>query len=108
MKEQARFGFGDRDFRVGRIGAEFGDAEVDKVGGFFFDGAFEIKVGFIGGPLKDAKTDAEAGDARRNTEVPDFEDFLVEKIGDEIAAGRDLDSAGVCFERGDFLVVLGE
>jgi hypothetical protein len=44
VEEHAGFGFEDGDFRVRRVGAEFGDAEGDEVGGFFFDGAFEIDL----------------------------------------------------------------
>jgi len=40
VEEHAGLGFEDGDLGVGRIGAEFGDAKADEVGGFFFDGAF--------------------------------------------------------------------
>ena len=44
MEEHPGFGFEDGDFGVRRVGAEFGDAEGDEVGGFFFDGALEIDL----------------------------------------------------------------
>ena len=44
VEEHAGFGFEDGDFGVRRVGAEFGDLEGDEVGGFFFDGAFEIET----------------------------------------------------------------
>jgi len=44
VEEHAGFRFEDGDFGVGLVSAEFGYAEGDKVGGFFFDGALEIDL----------------------------------------------------------------
>ena len=44
MEEHAGLGFEDGDFGVLGIGAEFGDAEGDEVGGFFFEGALEVDL----------------------------------------------------------------
>ena len=99
-------GLGYGNFGVRGIGAELRNAERGQVSGFLFDGALEIKAGFVGGPLKDADAYAEAGDAERVGEIADFQDFLVEKICHQIAAGRDRDAAGVGLEGGDFLIIL--
>ena len=86
VKEDARLWFEDGNFGVGRVGAEFRDAEGDEVGGFFFEGAFQIELGFIGGPLKDAEADTHAGNANGRGEIADFENFLVDEVGDARAA----------------------
>ncbi len=44
VEEHAGLGFEDGDLGVRWIGAEFRDLEGDEVGGFFFDGAFEIEA----------------------------------------------------------------
>ena len=86
MEQDLGIGFDDGNFGVGGIGAKLGNAERDQVRGFFFDGAFQIEARLVGGPLENADADAKAGDADRGAEIADFEDFLVEKIGDEISA----------------------
>jgi hypothetical protein len=56
--------------------------------------------------LEYAEADAQASDADGSGEVADFEDFLIEEVGDARAAGGDENSAGVGVEGGDFLIVL--
>jgi hypothetical protein len=108
VKEDVGVWFGDGNLGVGGIGPEAGDAEQGKVGGAFFDGALQEEAGFIGGPLEDAEANAEPRDAEGISEIADFEDFLVQKVGNEIAAGRDGDAAGVGVESGDLFILLGE
>lgn len=108
VEEHAGFRFNDRDFGVGRIGAKLGDAHGDEVGGFFLDRALEIEARLVVGPLEDTEPNTQPGDADGDGEIADFENFLIEKIGDFGAAGRNENAAGVGVERGDFPGVLGE
>ena len=108
VEEDSGVGLGDGNFGVRGIGVELRDAKGSQVRRFFFDGAFEIDAGLVNRPLENAEADAEAGDTNGGGEIANFQDFLVEEIGDEIAAGRNGDAAGVGIEGCDFLVVLGE
>ena len=80
--------------------------EFREIGGFFFEGALEIDAGFIGGPLDDTETNAEAGNFARSGEIAHFEDFLVEIVGDFGAGGREGEAPGEGIEGGDFGGVL--
>jgi len=108
VEEDFRLGLGDGNLGVWRVGAELRHTEGNQVRGFFLDGAFEIDARFIGCPVQNAEADAKARDADGDAEVADFQDFLVDKVGDKIAAGGNREAASIIVERGDFLVVLLE
>src|SRR5579883_127076 len=65
-------------------------------------------AGVVGRKADDAKADAETGSAGGIIEVSDFQNFLVNEVGDAVAAGGDAEAAFVAVQSGEFLVVLGE
>jgi len=106
VEKHARGGLGDGDGLPRGVGDKGRNREFRKVGGFFFHGALEADAGFIGGPLENAKTNTEASDSVGSGEVANFEDFLVEIVGDFGAGGREGEAAGEGIEGGDFGGVL--
>ena len=102
VEKDAGRGLGDGNGLSRGVSSEWRDGELGEVGGFFFDGAFKVDAGFIGGPLEDAKANAEAGDFVGSGEVANFEDFLVEIVSDFGAGGREGEAAGIGIEGGDF------
>ena len=108
VEEHARGGLGDGDGLARGVGGERRDGKFGEVGGFFFDGALEVDAGFIGGPLENPKADAEACDFVGGGEVANFENFIVEIVGDFGAGRREGEAAGKGIEGGDFGGVLRE
>jgi len=108
VEKNARSGLGDGDGLARGVSSEGRDGKLGEVGGFLFDGAFEVDAGFIGGPLENAKANAEACDFVGSGEVANFEDFLVEVVGDFGAGGGEGEAAGEGVEGGDFGGVLRE
>ena len=60
VKDRGGDGLSDRNFVAGRRGAERREIDPDEVAGFFFDGALEENLRFVGGPTEDAEADAKA------------------------------------------------
>ena len=106
VEKHARGGLGDGNGLPRGVGDKRRNREFREVGGFFFDRAFKEDAGFIGGPLENAKTNTEARDSVGSGEVANFEDFLVEIVGDFGARGREGEAAGKGIEGGDFGGVL--
>ena len=106
VEKDARGGLGDGDGLSRGVGNKGRNGEFREVGGFFFESALEIDARFIGGPLENAKADAEASDSVGSGEVANFEDFLVEIVGDFGAGGREGEAAGEGIKGGDLGGVL--
>ncbi|HYW82655.1 MAG TPA: hypothetical protein VFB30_05340, partial [Spirochaetia bacterium] len=108
VEKDARRGLGDGDGLPRGVGDQGRNREFREVGGFFFEGALEVNAGFIRGPLENAEANAEAGDFVGSGEVANFEDFLVEIVGDLGARGREGEAAREGLEGGDLGGVLRE
>src|SRR5713226_2355653 len=93
-------GLGDGNFMIGGDRRKGREVDPDEIAGFFFEPALEEDAGFVGRPAKDAEADANAGYAIGRSEIANLEDFLVQEIGDFLAAGGDADAAFVAVERG--------
>ena len=74
------------------------EIDPDEVAGFFFDSAFEENAGLVGRPVKDAEADANAGQVIGRSKIANFENFLVDKIGDFFPAGGDAQASFVAVE----------
>ena len=84
------------------VGDKRRDRKFREVGGFFFDRPLEVDTGFIGGPLDDAEANAETGNLAGSGEVANFEDLLIEIVGDFGTSGREGQAAAERIEGGDF------
>ena len=98
----------DGDGLAAGVGDERWDRKFGQVGGFFFESALEVDTGFVAGPLENAEAGANASDFFWIGKIADFENFIIEVIGDLGAGGGKGESTGVGIECGDFLRVLGE
>jgi len=108
VEKDARRRLGDGDGLSRGVGDQGRNRKFREVGGFFFDGALEVDAGFIGGPLDDAEANAETSDFAGSAEIANFEDFLVEIVGDFGAGGREGDAAGEGVQGGDLGGILRE
>jgi len=93
----------------GGRGGERREIDPNEVAGFFFRGAFEENAIFIWRPLECAEADANARNAIGNSEVADFQDFIVDVVRAEFSARGNGKTAGEALKRGEFLIrVQGE
>src|SRR5258708_17222247 len=77
VEEHAGLGFEDGDFGARWIGAEFRDLEGDEVGGFFFDGAFQVEACLVRRPMGDSQSYRPAGGTPWRCKIAWFQVFLV-------------------------------
>src|SRR6266481_237379 len=108
VKDGGRDGLRDGDVLAGRVGAERREVNPDEGAGFFFDGELEEDARFIGGPAEDAEADAKAREKMGRSEIANFQNFLVNKVGNFLPGGGDAEAAFVAVERGELFVVFGE
>src|ERR1700687_2580663 len=101
-------GLRDRNFMVRGDRRERRKIDPDEIAGFFLEGAFEEDARFVGRPAKDAEANAKTGHAIERREIANFENFLVNEIGDFFAAGRDAEAAFVAIQRCQLLVIITE
>src|SRR6266850_4097493 len=101
-------GLSDGDVLAGSVGTERREVDPHEVAGFLFDGALQEDARFVGGPAEDAEADAKAREKIGRSEIANFQNFLVNKIGHFFAAGGDAEATFVAVERGELLVVFGE
>ena len=87
VKDGGGDGLRDGNVLAGRVGAERREVDPDEVAGFFLDGALEENARFVGWPAEDAETDANAREKIGRSEIANFQNFLVNKIGNFLAAG---------------------
>lgn len=87
VKDRLRGWLKDGDFFAGRLRQERRNSNPDNVAGFSFGGALEEDAIFVGGPVENAETHAEADKMIGNGQVAHFEGFAVDEIGDFFATG---------------------
>jgi len=92
-------------FAAGDHGEER-NVEQNEVAGLFFKSALEHDAVSFGHPSIDAQTDTHASDAIGRAEVADFENFVVDIVGNKVAAGRNREALGVVIESGELLIVV--
>jgi len=108
MQNWLRSWLDDGDVFAGGLRQQRRNINPDNVAGFPFCGALEEDAIFVGSPVENAETYAEADKMIGNGKVAHFENFAVDEVGDFFAAGRNGQAAGVTIECGDFLVILRE
>src|SRR6202165_3221664 len=84
------------------------EVDQDEIAGFFLEGALEEDTRFVGRPAKDAEANAKTGHAIERSEIANFENFLVNEIGDFLAAGGDAEAAFVAVQRCQLFVIITE
>src|SRR5882724_286054 len=108
VKDGGGDGLRDGNVLAGRVGAERREVDPDEVAGFFLDGALEENARFVGWPAEDAETDPKACQKIGRSEIADFQNFLVNEIGNFLAAGGNAEAALVAVEGGELFVVVAE
>src|SRR6267378_4336897 len=81
VKDGGGDGLRDGNVLAGRLGGERREVDPDEVAGFFLAGALAENARFGGRPAEDAEPVADAREKIGRSEIANFPNFLVDKIG---------------------------
>jgi len=101
-------GLRDGDFMICWDWRKRRKVDPDEIAGFSFQSTLQDDPRFVRRPAKDSEANAETCHAIGRSEIANFENFLVDEIGNFFPAGRYAEAAFVVLERGQLFVVIGE